>query len=146
MERGFGESAVPPTFGERPWERGVTIHDYAAVLIFAALGLLFMVGGLAAGWLLRPSRPTKVKRTTYECGERPIGEAQVQFRVIFYLFGLLFLIFDVEAAYIIPWAAVLRSLAREGYGLFALVEMYAFIGILLVGLLYAWRKGVLRWG
>jgi NADH-quinone oxidoreductase subunit A len=122
------------------------LQDYAAILVFLILGLGFVLVSLyVIGWLVRPSRPSKVKRLTYECGERTVGEAHIQFRVIFYLFVLLFVIFDVEVAYIVPWAVVLRWMAQEGYGLFALWEMYVFLLILVLGLLYVWRKGVLKW-
>jgi NADH-quinone oxidoreductase subunit A len=102
-------------------------------------------------WALRPThRAIGAKRETYECGEIPFGNAWKRFRVGYYIFALVFVIFDVEAAFLFPWAAVLKSLKSAHYGstnlgLFAFVEMMIFIAILLVGLFYAWRKGVLKW-
>ena len=99
-------------------------------------------------WALRPThRPSGAKAEPYECGEIPFGNAWKQFRVGYYIFALVFVIFDVEAVFIFPWAKELLNFARHGngFGLFVFVEMMVFIGILLIGLLYAWRKGVLKW-
>ncbi len=113
----------------------VTVAAVAA----AAVGMFGLMLGVA--WLLRPNNPTKEKLTTYECGVDPVGGNWNQAHVRYYLYALLFVIFDVEAVFIFPWALVLRSL-----GVFALVEMAVFIGILAAALLYAYRKGVLSWG
>ena len=94
--------------------------------------------GVAA--LLRPRRPQPEKYFTYESGVDPIGTGWSQSHIRYYVYALLFVLFDVEAVFIFPWATRL-----EAYGLFGLVEMGVFIFILLLGLLYAWRKGVLRW-
>ena len=97
-------------------------------------------------WVIRPSyKPTGVKAEPYECGEVPFGDAWKQFRVGYYIFALIFVIFDVEAIFIFPWAKELLNLKAAGLGIFAFVEMMIFIGILFIGLLYAWRKGVLKW-
>lgn len=114
--------------------------QYASVLIFLAFGLAFTVGTLVAAYLVRRYRPCPVKYMTYECGEVPVGQSWVQFNLRFYVYALLFLVFDVEVAFIIPWAVVFKEL-----GLFAFVEMMIFIGILILGLAYAWRKGALEW-
>ena len=90
--------------------------------------------------VLRPTNPTTAKKTTYECGVDPVGSGWSQTYVRYYVFGLLFVIFDVEAVFIFPWAIQLESL-----GVFGLVEMFVFIAMLLLGLVYAVRKGVLRW-
>lgn len=95
---------------------------------------------LAAGDFLRPKRPQKQKYITYESGVDPVGEGWSQSNIRYYIYALLFVMFDVEAVFILPWAVGL-----EGFGGFGLVEMAIFIFILLLGLLYAWRKGVLRW-
>jgi NADH-quinone oxidoreductase subunit A len=94
--------------------------------------------GVAA--VLRPTNPTTTKLLTYECGVDPVGSGWSQSYVRYYVFGLLFVIFDVEAVFIFPWAIVLEEL-----GTFGLVEMFIFIDILILGLVYAVRKGVLRW-
>ena len=104
----------------------------AAVLI---AGLLLWVSSL-----LRPSKPTREKMLTYESGVDPVGEGWSQSQVRYYIFALLFVIFDVEAVFIFPWATQL-----ERYALFGLVEMGIFVFVLLLGLVSAWRKGVLRW-
>ena len=104
----------------------------AAVLI---AGLLLWVASL-----LRPVKPTREKQLTYESGVDPVGEGWSQSQVRYYIFALLFVIFDVEAVFIFPWATQL-----ERYAGFGLVEMGIFVFVLLLGLVYAWRKGVLRW-
>lgn len=108
-----------------------------AVLVFAALGMVGLM--LGAGRLLRPKRPQEQKYITYESGVDPVG-GWGQSHVRYYVYALLFVMFDVEAVFIFPWAVRLEPL-----GVFGLVEMTIFIGILAVGLIYAWRKGVLRW-
>jgi len=114
--------------------------DYSAVLIFIICGIGIVLFTFFFSRLLRPHNPYQVKNETYECGEPAVGQSWVQFNNRFYIFGLLFVIFDVEAVFLFPWAVAYRSL-----GLFALVEMVIFIGILLVGLVYAWKKGALKW-
>ncbi|MEE9298354.1 MAG: NADH-quinone oxidoreductase subunit A [Acidimicrobiia bacterium] len=99
-----------------------------------------MIAALGASALLRPNKPTATKSQTYECGVDPVGGGWSQTHVRYYIFALLFLIFDVEAVFIFPWAVKLEEL-----GAFALVEMVVFIVILLAGLIYALRKGVLSW-
>lgn len=115
-------------------------ESYLTVGAFAALGAVLVLGMLGVASVLRPSNPTKTKQLTYECGVDPVGSGWSQSYVRYYVFGLLFVIFDVEAVFIFPWAIILEDL-----GLFGLVEMLAFIGILVLGLVYAIRKGVLKW-
>ena len=95
---------------------------------------------LGLGRLVRPARPSKSKLTTYESGVDPVGSAFNQSQVRYYIFALLFVLFDVEAVFIFPWA-----MGLETYSVFGLVEMGVFVVILVLGLVYAWRKGVLRW-
>jgi len=114
--------------------------DYSAVLIFFIAGVFLVLFTFALARLIRPHHPDTVKLETYECGEPAVGESWIQFNNRFYIFGLIFVIFDVEAIFLFPWAV-----AYEQLGLFALIEMVIFIAILLVGLLYAWKKGVLKW-
>ena len=115
-------------------------RDYITVAVFAGFGILLVAVALGASSLLRPKKPSRTKSQSYECGVDPVGGGWSQTHVRFYIFGLLFLVFDVEAVFIFPWAVRLESL-----GGFALVEMLVFIVILLVGLVYAVRKGVLNW-
>jgi NADH-quinone oxidoreductase subunit A len=113
---------------------------YIDVAMFAVSGSAFVLVTLLAGWLLRPHRPYPAKLAPYECGETPIGSAQVKFHIRYYIFALIFLIFEVETIFLYPWAVVC---ARLGVG--ALVEAGVFLLLLVVGLLYAARKRVLRW-
>lgn len=115
-------------------------ESYITVAVFAGFGALLVAVAVGAAWLLRPHNPSSSKAQTYECGVDPVGTGWSQTQIRYFIFALLFLIFDVEAVFIFPWAVRLESL-----GVFALVEMVIFIVILLAGLVYAVRKGVLRW-
>ena len=114
--------------------------DYFFVMLFIGLSAVFVLGGLGFSYLVAPHRPNKVKNSPYECGEKPVGHAWIQFNVGYYLFALLFLAFDVEAAFLYPWAVVLRKV-----GVVGLIEIGIFILILILGLAYAWKKGALEW-
>jgi NADH-quinone oxidoreductase subunit A len=116
------------------------LRSYLAVGLFASLGFILVGLLLFLSWLVRPSRPQAQKYISYESGVDPVGDMWSQSQVRYYIFALLFVMFDVEAVFIFPWATRV-----ELYGVFGLVEMLVFIGILLLGLVYAWRKGVLRW-
>lgn len=116
------------------------LRSYLTVVIFGALACVLAGGFLALGRLVRPVRPQAQKYVTYESGVDPIGSGWGQANVRYYVFALLFVMFDVEAVFIFPWAIRL-----EEFGLFGLIEMAIFIFILALGLVYAWRKGVLRW-
>ncbi len=115
-------------------------RDYGTVLAFILLGIALLSVALWLQKLLAPSRPRDYNHTTYECGEEPEGSAWVQFNIRFYVIALIFLIFDVEVVFLFPWAVVFKEL-----GWLALIEMAIFIGILLVGLAYVWKKGDLNW-
>jgi NADH-quinone oxidoreductase subunit A len=116
------------------------LRTYLTVFIFVllAVGLVGLLVGV--GSLLRPSNPTRQKLMNYESGVDPVGSGWNHTHIRYYVYALLFVMFDVEAVFIFPWATRL-----EAYGVFGLVEMGIFIAILLLGLLYAWRKGMLRW-
>ena len=116
------------------------LRSYLTVGLFASLGFILVGLLLFLSWLVRPSRPQAQKYISYESGVDPVGDMWSQSQVRYYIFALLFVMFDVEAVFIFPWATRV-----ELYGVFGLVEMLIFIGILLLGLVYAWRKGVLRW-
>ncbi len=119
---------------------GTYMNNYVIVAIFIALGILLPIAALTIGRFLRPKKPNDPKQTTYESGNEPVGEGQVRFNVRYYLFALMFVIFDVETVFLYPWAV-----AYDKLGLFALVEMLIFVALLLVGLIYAWKKKVLQW-
>jgi NADH-quinone oxidoreductase subunit A len=112
---------------------------------------ILMAGGIAVAiillsWLIGQRKPTRAKLSPYECGMTPVGDSRQRFSVKFYLVAMLFILFDVEAVFIYPWAVILRELKALGQGLFGLMEMLVYIGIFLVGFFYAWKKGVLDWG
>ncbi|MCI0699204.1 NADH-quinone oxidoreductase subunit A [candidate division KSB1 bacterium] len=114
--------------------------DFATAFVFIIVGAAFVGVNLLISRLLQPRHPTAVKLSTYECGELPVGQSWIQFNNRFYVIALVFLIFDVEIAFLFPWAVVFKSL-----GLFAFIEALIFVAILLVGLAYVWRKGDLEW-
>lgn len=115
-------------------------QEYATVAVLLAVGIIFMLALTTIASILRPNNPSKEKLTTYESGVDPVGTGWSQTYVRYYIFGLLFVIFDVEAVFIFPWAINLEKL-----GYFGLIEMFVFIFILLIGLIYAIRKDVLKW-
>ncbi len=116
------------------------LSQYAFIGIFAVIAFALPVIGLVMSWLIRPKKPNPAKNTTYECGMETIGDTWVQFKAQYYLYALIFVVFDVEAIFVFPWAVAYNKL-----GLYALVEMALFVAILLGGLLYAWRKKALEW-
>src|SRR5215213_6810117 len=116
------------------------LRQYLTVAIFGGAAVLMVGAMLGMGSLVRPTRPQTGKYINYECGVDPVGSGWSQTQIRYYVFALLFVMFDVEAVFIFPWAVRLEAL-----DVFGLVEMSIFIGILALGLLYAWRKGVLRW-
>lgn len=115
-------------------------QDYLTVGAFAVLGVVLVLVMLGVASVLRPTNPTKEKLTTYECGVDPVGAGWSQTYVRYYIFGLLFVIFDVEAAFVFPWALV-----AEEAGMFGLVAVLLFLLTVIEGLFYAIKKGVLRW-
>ena len=119
--------------------------QFANVLVFFGFAVLLVGGMLTLGKLLRPNNPEPLKLSTYECGEPPTGNAWVNFNIRFYLVALIFVIFDVEIAFIYPVTAVFRDWVLRGRGLFAFAEIFVFLGILFVGLVYVWVKGDLEW-
>ena len=114
--------------------------EYVNVAVFLVMGVVFVGANLLVSRLLRPHNPYPEKLSPYECGEVPVGEAQVRFNIRYYIFALVFVIFDVETIFLYPWAVVLRELGTQ-----ALVLMAIFLFLLVDGLVYAWKKGVLRW-
>ncbi|WP_405562301.1 NADH-quinone oxidoreductase subunit A [Streptomyces sp. NBC_01180] len=117
-------------------------HMYSVVGVIAVVGVLFVAVAFGAGRLLRPVVPTPEKLLTYECGVDPVGEGWAHTQVRYYVYGFLYVIFAVDSIFLFPWATVF---AADGYGAATLVEMFIFLGFLAVGLLYAWKKGVLEW-
>lgn len=121
-------------------------NNFAYIALFATIGIAFALVTMWMSWALRPDyKPTGDKPEPYECGEVPFGNAWKQFRVGYYIFALVFVVFDVEVIFIFPWAKELQNFKAAGQGMFVFVEMMVFIAILFMGLIYAWRKGVLKW-
>ena len=118
---------------------------FANVLLFSATAILFVLGSLVAGHFLRPHAPNREKSMIYECGEKPIGQAWFNFNPRFYLIALVFVIFEVEIAFMFPVAAVYKSFIANGQGLLAFLEILVFVVILAVGLAYVWAMGDLNW-
>lgn len=116
------------------------VRQYLTVAIFAGVGIGLGAGLLGIGKIFRPTRPQEQKYLVYESGVDPVGSGWSQSQIRYYIYALLFVMFDVEAVFMFPWATQL-----EVYGVFGLIEMLIFVAILALGLLYAWRKKVLRW-
>jgi NADH-quinone oxidoreductase subunit A len=113
------------------------IHFIVAGALASAIVLL--------SWFIGYRRPTRAKMSPYECGMAPVGDARERFSVKFYLVAMLFILFDVEAIFLYPWAVVEKPLKAAGLGMFWFWEMLVYIGIVLAGLWYVWKKGVLDW-
>jgi len=116
------------------------LKEFAAIGIFLVVAVGFGVITMATAWLVRPKKPNPLKETTYECGNDTKGETWIRFRSSYFLYALVFVVFDVETVFLYPWAVKFQAL-----GLFAFVEMFIFIAILLLGLWYAWKEGALEW-
>jgi len=119
--------------------------DYLTVAVFIIIGAALVAGAVGTSKMIAPKAPGGFKDTAYESGIEPIGTGWNQSHIRYYIFALLFLIFDVEAVFMFPWAIQVGYFDSIGMGLFALIEMFVFIAILLLGLIYAIRKGVLKW-
>ena len=116
------------------------LENYLPILVFLILGLLFGVGPIALGYLLGPSRPDSAKLSPYECGFEAFEDSRMKFDVRFYLVAILFIIFDLEIAFMFPWAVVLQDLGAFGFW-----AMVVFLGILVAGFAYEWKRGAMEW-
>lgn len=116
------------------------LSAYTDVAVFLVVGIAFVAVSLGMSALLRPFNPYPEKLAMYECGVQPVGDGHVRFHARYYIFALLFVVFDVETIFLYPWAASFQKLGGAAFA-----EMLIFLGILVVGLAYAWRKKVLRW-
>ena len=116
------------------------LTEYGIILLFLIIGVVFVALGLVTAAIVRPSKPNPMKQSTYECGEEPWGNSWFKFNIRFYVVALVFLLFDVEVVFLLPWAIVFKQL-----GWFAFIEMIVFVVILLAGLAYVWAKGDLDW-
>jgi NADH-quinone oxidoreductase subunit A len=120
-------------------------EQYTTVGVFLAFGVFFVILTLFIVHLVAPYNPTPVKLSIYECGEVPVGEAWVQYNVRFFAIALLFLLFEVDIALMYPAVAVYKKFLDAGMGTLALVEILTFVLVMFFGLVYAWRKGGLKW-
>ncbi|MDR3491523.1 MAG: NADH-quinone oxidoreductase subunit A [Gammaproteobacteria bacterium] len=116
------------------------LQNYVPILIFMIIGMLLGVIVPTLGYLLGPKRPDSAKLSSYECGFDSFSDARMPFDVRFYLVAILFIIFDLETAFLVPWAVAFRQL-----GWFGIIAMGIFLGILVVGFIYEWKKGALEW-
>ena len=114
---------------------------YLPLLFHVLVASIVACAIVTLSWLIGKRKPTRAKMEPYECGMEPIGDARERFSVKFYLVAMLFILFDVEAVFLYPWAVILRDLKMFGFW-----EMLVYIGIVLVGFFYVWKKGVLDWG
>jgi NADH-quinone oxidoreductase subunit A len=125
------------------------ISEFGKIFIFLITGFVLVSLTMFLNKLLSPDRPNAEKLTSYECGEEPVGSAWMPFNTRFYIIALIFLLFDVEMVFIFPWATVYANpklIATDSrWGVFTLIEMFVFAGILIVGLIYVWRKGDLEY-
>ncbi|MBI3312939.1 MAG: NADH-quinone oxidoreductase subunit A [Candidatus Omnitrophica bacterium] len=115
-------------------------YHYLFIFVFVLFALVFPVLPILVAYFVAPKKPSKIKNASYECGLEAEGDSWIQFRVQYYIFALIFLVFDIETIFIYPWAVAFKQL-----GLFAFIEMIIFIGILALALVYAWRKNALEW-
>jgi NADH-quinone oxidoreductase subunit A len=121
------------------------LAPFIPIAVIIILGVIFGFLIVALGHLFGPRRKTERKLMPYESGMTPIGPGTRRVPVRFYLVAVLFILFDIEIIFIIPWAVILQQFVKAGLGVFALIEMIVFIVILMIGLLYAWKKGALEW-
>nr|VFJ63719.1 MAG: NADH-quinone oxidoreductase subunit A [Candidatus Kentron sp. FW] len=116
------------------------LNNYLPVLIFIFVGFGLGMVLIALNWVLGPHRPDTEKLSPYECGFEAFGDSRMKFDVRYYLVAILFIIFDLEIVFLFPWAVVLKQI-----GMFGFLAMVVFLGILLVGFVYEWKKGALEW-
>lgn len=116
------------------------LENYLPILIFLVIGILFGVVPITLGYLVAPHRPDPEKLSPYECGFEAFADSRMRFDVRYYLIAILFIIFDLEIAFLFPWAVVLDELGMAGF-----LGMLVFLGILVVGFIYEWKKGALEW-
>lgn len=122
------------------------LENYFPVLVFILVGLAFGCAPIFLGWLVAPNRPDSEKLSPFECGFEPFEDARMKFDVRYYLIAILFILFDLEIAFMFPWASIFKEIVgTESIRLFGFIEMFVFIGILVIGYVYAWAKGALDW-
>lgn len=124
----------------------VMLDNYFPVLLFVVVGIGIGIAPMVLGRLLAPNRPDPEKLSPYECGFDAFEDARMRFDVRYYLIAILFILFDLEVAFLLPWASILKELAGDAsVRLFGFFEMLVFLGILVIGYVYVWKKGALDW-
>jgi NADH-quinone oxidoreductase subunit A len=118
---------------------------YLPILVLVVVAVLFGLASLTFSSLIGQKKPSAVKLAPYECGCEPVGNARDRFSIKFYLIAMFFILFDIEAVFLYPWAVVFKKFIRAGSGVFIFTEMLVFIVILFVGYIYIWKKGALEW-
>ncbi len=122
------------------------MENYFPILMFVLVGVAIGVLPVAMGFMLAPSRPDPEKLSPYECGFEAFEDARMKFDVRYYLIAILFILFDLEIAFLFPWASIFKDIvATESIKMFGFVEMLVFVAVLVVGYVYAWAKGALEW-
>ncbi len=122
------------------------LESYFPIFIFVLIGIVFGIAPVVTGLILAPYRPDSEKLSPYECGFEAFEDARMKFDVRYYLIAILFIIFDLEVAFLVPWASIFKEIvATESVRWFGFIEMLVFLAILLVGFVYAWAKGALDW-
>jgi len=122
------------------------MENYFPILMFVLVGVLIGVLPIAMGYMLAPNRPDPEKLSPYECGCEAFEDARMKFDVRYYLIAILFILFDLEIAFLFPWATIFKDIvATDSIKLFGFVEMLVFVAILVIGYVYAWAKGALEW-
>ncbi|MFN3234619.1 MAG: NADH-quinone oxidoreductase subunit A [Gammaproteobacteria bacterium] len=116
------------------------LENYFPILVFLGVGIFIGLAAMAIAWVVSPNRPDKEKLSAYECGFEAFDDARMPFDVRFYLVAILFIIFDLETAFLVPWAVVFRD-----FNWFDIIAMAIFLGLLVVGFIYEWKKGGLEW-
>jgi NADH-quinone oxidoreductase subunit A len=122
------------------------LYDYLPIVLMFIVAGGFAVGNVLLSQLVGQRKRTKTKLMPYECGKDPVGSARERFSVKFYLIAMIFILFDIEVIFLVPWAAVYRSLAAQGMRSFVYLEMMLFVGLLFVGYIYVVKKGAFDWG
>jgi NADH-quinone oxidoreductase subunit A len=122
------------------------LENYFPVLLFILVGIAFGCAPMLMGRLIAPNRPDSEKLSPFECGFEPFEDARMKFDVRYYLIAILIILFDLEIAFLFPWASIFKEIVNtEAVRLFGFIEMFVFLGILVVGYVYAWAKGALDW-
>ena len=140
MHQGCTVRLVVCSQGEQGWVTELLLDNYLPVLLFILVGIAVGIGPMVLGRLLGPSRPDAAKLSPYECGFEAFEDARMQFDVRYYLVAILFILFDLEIAFLFPWAVSLGAIGFIGF-----LTMMVFLAILVVGFIYEWKKGALDW-